>query len=167
VVDAVDESTVRSALRRAGALSFVEALPEGLDTTVGERGVKLSGGQRQRLSIARALLSDPAILILDEATSHVDNETEVLIQEGLQELVADRTTFAVAHRLSTVREADRILVLDDGELVEHGGHDDLLAADGLYANLWRVQVGEVEALPESFVERAASRDTATADAGDD
>jgi ATP-binding cassette subfamily B protein len=148
-------------------LSFVEALPEGLDTTVGERGVKLSGGQCQRLSIARALLSDPAILILDEATSHVDNETEVLIQEGLRELVADRTTFAVAHRLSTVREADRILVLDDGELVEHGGHDDLLAADGLYANLWRVQVGEVEALPESFVERAASRDTAAADAGDD
>jgi ATP-binding cassette subfamily B protein len=165
-IDSVPDEAIRSALRRAGALQFVEALPDGLDTTVGERGVKLSGGQRQRLSIARALLSDPAILILDEATSHVDNETEVLIQEGLRELVADRTTFAVAHRLSTVRDADRILVLADGELVEAGAHDDLLAADGLYANLWRVQVGEVEALPDAFLERAAQRDTAAADAAD-
>jgi len=156
--DDTDEATLREAIRRAGALEFVEELPDGLDTVVGERGVKLSGGQRQRISIARALLPDPDVLVLDEATSHVDNETEVLIQEGLRDIVADRTTFAIAHRLSTVRDADRILVMDDGELLETGGHDELLAEDGLYANLWRVQVGEVDALPEAFLERAAERE---------
>ncbi|MCU4802540.1 ABC transporter ATP-binding protein/permease [Halobacteria archaeon HArc-gm2] len=147
-----DDAVVEAA-KLAGAHEFVTDLPEGYDTEVGERGVKLSGGQRQRIAIARAIVRDPAILIFDEATSHVDNETEVLIQRTLDNLAADRTTFLVAHRLSTVRDADRILVLDDGRLVESGTHDDLLAADGLYADLWRVQVGDVAALPDSFLER--------------
>jgi len=144
---------VRDAARQAGADEFVEELPEGYDTEVGERGVKLSGGQRQRVAIARALLASPEILVLDEATSHVDNETEVLIQNNLENLTAERTTFAIAHRLSTVRNADRIFVLDGGEIVERGSHEELLARDGLYANLWSVQVGEVEGLPEEFVRR--------------
>jgi ATP-binding cassette subfamily B protein len=160
-----DESEIIEALGMAGAMEFVSELPDGIDTTVGERGVKLSGGQRQRVAIARAILEDPEILILDEATSHVDNETEVLIQRSLEALTAERTTFAIAHRLSTVRDADQILVMDDGELVEQGSHDDLLAADGLYANLWSVQVGEVDALPDEFVERTAERERVGA--GDD
>jgi ATP-binding cassette subfamily B protein len=149
-----DDDAIREAAKRAGAHEFVTGLPDGYDTMVGERGVKLSGGQRQRVSLARAILRDPAILVLDEATSHVDNETEAVIQQSLQELVADRTTFAIAHRLSTVRDADRILVLDEGELVEEGSHEELLERDGLYATLWHVQVGEVEALPAAFLERA-------------
>ncbi len=156
--DPIDDAAVREAARLAGAHEFVADLPDGYDTMVGERGVKLSGGQRQRISIARAVLRDPAVLVLDEATSHVDNETEVLIQEQLDSLVADRTTFAIAHRLSTVRDADRILVLDDGRLVEEGSHEELLAHDGLYADLWSVQVGEVDELPDSFVERAVDRE---------
>ncbi len=148
-----DDDVVEAAARSAGAHEFVADLPEGYDTEVGERGVKLSGGQRQRISIARAILRDPAILVLDEATSHVDNETEILIQNNLADLRADRTTFVVAHRLSTVCDADRILVLDDGAVVEQGTHEELLEHGGVYANLWRVQVGEVDALPEEFVER--------------
>jgi ATP-binding cassette subfamily B protein len=109
--------------------------------------VKLSGGQRQRIAIARAVLANPEILVLDEATSHVDNRTELLVQASLREVADGRTTFAVAHRLSTVRRADRILVFDDGDLVEQGTHDDLVAADGLYAALWRVHTGEREAVP--------------------
>jgi len=139
-----DEPAVVSAAKAAGAHEFVEGLADGYDTRVGERGVKLSGGQRQRLSLARALLRDPDILILDEATSHVDNETEALIQRNLRDITADRTTFVVAHRLSTVRDADQVLVLDDGEVAERGTHDELVAAGGIYADLWRVQVGEVE-----------------------
>ena len=153
VPDADDAAIVKAA-KRAGAHRFVDDLPEGYDTMVGERGVKLSGGQRQRVALARAILRDPDILVLDEATSHVDNETEVVIQNSLADLTEDRTTFAIAHRLSTVRDADTILVLDDGNIVERGTHEDLLAADGLYANLWRVQVGDVEALPDSFVDRS-------------
>jgi ATP-binding cassette subfamily B protein len=160
--DVADER-IREVAKRAGAHEFVSELPDGYDTMVGERGVKLSGGQRQRISIARAILRDPAILILDEATSHVDNETEMLIQNSLDDLIADRTTFAIAHRLSTVRDADRILVLDDGELVEEGTHEDLLERDGLYANLWSVQVGEIDQLPEEFVERTARRQAGTTD----
>jgi len=150
-----DQAAIEAAAKRAGAHEFVVELPEGYDTMVGERGVKLSGGQRQRIALARAVLRDPEILVLDEATSHVDNETEAVIQRSLEDLVADRTTFAIAHRLSTVRNADRILVMDDGEIVEAGTHEALLEHDGLYANLWQVQLGEVDALPEEFLERAA------------
>ncbi|MEF8856857.1 MAG: ATP-binding cassette domain-containing protein, partial [Haloplanus sp.] len=143
------------------AHEFVTNLPDGYDTMVGERGVKLSGGQRQRLSIARAMLKDPDILVLDEATSDVDTETEMLIQRSLDRLTADRTTFVIAHRLSTVKDADRIVVLDDGQVVERGTHEELLAADGLYASLWGVQAGEIEDLPDSFVERATRRGART------
>ncbi len=157
----VTDAAVRDAAKVAGAHEFVVDLPEGYDTMVGERGVKLSGGQRQRVSIARAVLKDPDVLVLDEATSHVDNETEAVIQNSLADLIADRTAFAIAHRLSTVRDADQILVMDEGELVEQGTHEDLLAEDGLYATLWRVQVGEVDALPEEFLERAAGQSPRT------
>jgi len=149
---------VEAAAREAGAHGFVADLPDGYDTEVGQRGVKLSGGQRQRIALARALVGDPEILVLDEATSHVDNETEVLIQRNLRRLTADRTTFVIAHRLSTVRNADDILVLDDGDLVERGGHETLLEREGTYANLWHVQVGEIEKLPDEFVERVTADD---------
>jgi ATP-binding cassette subfamily B protein len=154
--DATDED-VEAAARAANAHEFITNLPDGYDTQVGQRGGKLSGGQRQRLSIARALLRDPAILILDEATSAVDTETELLIQKALERVTEGRTTFAIAHRLSTIRDADRILVFDDGKIVERGTHDDLLAAEGLYAHLWQVQAGLLDDLPESFVRRAADR----------
>jgi len=144
------DTEIEEAARTAGAHAFVTGLDDSYDTRVGERGVKLSGGQRQRLSIARAVLSDPAILLLDEATSHVDTETEARIQQNLVAIAADRTTVAVAHRLSTIRDADTIIVLDDGEVAERGTHADLLAMDGIYADLWRVQVGGVASLPDSF-----------------
>ena len=125
----------------AEAHDFITQLPEGYDTIVGERGQKLSGGQRQRLSIARAVLKDPPILILDEATSSVDNETEAAIQRSLERIAVGRTTIVIAHRLSTVRNADTIYVLERGRLVEQGHHDDLLEDDGVYAGLWKVQTG--------------------------
>jgi ATP-binding cassette subfamily B protein len=124
---------------------------------VGEREVKLLGSQRQRIALARVILRDPAIILLDEATASVDTETESLIQRSLDRLTADRTTLAIAHRLSTIKNADTILVLEDGPIVERGDHDELLASDGLYANLWGVQAGEIEDLPEEFVEKATGQ----------
>ncbi|MCB0976470.1 MAG: ABC transporter ATP-binding protein [Acidimicrobiales bacterium] len=139
--DASDED-VRHAAELAEASGFIEALPQGYDTLVGERGMKLSGGQRQRLTIARAIVRDPRILILDEATSAVDNETEAAIQRSLKKVAAGRTTIVIAHRLSTVRHAHRIHVMEAGAIVESGTHEELLAIGGLYAALWRVQTGE-------------------------
>lgn len=127
------------AARAAHAHEFITAFPHGYDTVVGERGVKLSGGQRQRVAIARALLKDPVILILDEATSSLDSESERLIQDALETLMRGRTTFVIAHRLSTVRRADRIVVLDKGRIVEEGTHEDLLANQGLYRQLYDIQ----------------------------
>jgi len=126
----------------AEAHQFIMDFPNGYDTVVGERGQKLSGGQRQRISIARAVLKNPPVLILDEATSSVDNETEALIQHSLERIAVGRTTIVIAHRLSTVRNADRIFVLDYGQLKEQGCHEELVAANGIYARLWRVQTGE-------------------------
>ncbi|MBX3312720.1 MAG: ABC transporter ATP-binding protein [Actinobacteria bacterium] len=139
--DATDEE-VRRAAELAEASHFVEAMPDGYDSLVGERGIKLSGGQRQRLTIARAILRDPRILILDEATSAVDNETEAAIQRSLEKVAEGRTTIVIAHRLSTVRHADRIHVVEAGRVTESGTHEELLASGGLYAALWRVQTGE-------------------------
>jgi ATP-binding cassette subfamily B protein len=163
---ATDEEVVEAA-KVAEAHGFIQNLPDGYDTEIGERGVKLSGGQRQRLSIARAVLRDPDILILDEATSDVDTETEMLIQRSLDRLTADRTTFTIAHRLSTIKDADRIIVLEDGRIVERGTHDDLLANDGLYAHLWGVQAGEIDELPEEFIERASRRNARVEAESDD
>jgi ATP-binding cassette subfamily B protein len=154
--EATDEE-VREAAKAAEAHEFIENLPDGYDTMVGERGVKLSGGQRQRVTIARAVLKDPDILVLDEATSDVDTETEMLIQRSLDRLTADRTTFAIAHRLSTIKDADTILVLEGGEIVERGTHAALLDNDGLYAHLWGVQAGEIDELPQEFIDRAQQR----------
>lgn len=133
---------IQQAATLAEAHGFIQQLPQGYDTIVGERGQKLSGGQRQRLAIARALLKDPPILILDEATSAVDNETEAAIQRSLEKITCDRTTIAIAHRLSTVRNAHCIYVMDQGKLAEWGQHEDLLARGSIYANLWQVQMGE-------------------------
>ncbi len=154
--EATREEVVEAA-KMAEAHDFIMNLPDGYDTEVGERGVKLSGGQRQRLSIARAILKDPDILILDEATSDVDTETEMLIQRSLDKLTADRTTFAIAHRLSTIKDADTILVLEGGRIVERGTHRELLTNDDLYAHLWGVQAGEIDELPQEFIERAQRR----------
>jgi len=129
------------AAQLAEAHEFILELPQGYETIVGERGQKLSGGQRQRIAIARAILKDPPILILDEATSAVDNETEAAIQKSLSKITQNRTTIAIAHRLSTIRHSDRIYVMDRGEIVEQGNHEELLVLDSIYANLWRVQSG--------------------------
>ena len=138
--DASDEA-VREACRIARVDEFADRFPEGLDTVVGERGVKLSGGQRQRVSIARAILADPRLLILDEATSSLDSESEALIQAGLQHLMQGRTTFVIAHRLSTIRRADQILVVEDGRIVERGSHEALYALEGRYRDLYDRQHG--------------------------
>ncbi len=132
---------IRWAAQMAEADGFIQRLPQGYDTVVGERGQKLSGGQRQRLAIARAILKDPPILVLDEATSAVDNETEAAIQRSLEKITQNRTTLVIAHRLSTVRHAHRIYVMEQGELVEAGSHAELLAQAGVYASLWRIQMG--------------------------
>jgi ATP-binding cassette subfamily B protein len=139
--EASHEGIVEAA-RVAEAHGFISSLPRGYDTRVGERGVKLSGGQRQRIAIARAVLKAPPILVLDEATSAVDNETEAAIQRSLDRIVVGRTTILIAHRLSTVRGAHRICVLEEGAITEQGTHDELVARGGSYAALWRVQTGE-------------------------
>ncbi|XVV38780.1 ABC transporter ATP-binding protein [Streptomyces sp. CA-100214] len=139
-MDDADEESVRTALRDANALEFVDRLPRGLDTLVGEHGARLSGGQRQRLAIARALIRDPRVLILDEATSALDTRSEALVQEALARLLRGRTTFVVAHRLSTVRGADRIVVMGEGRIQEAGTHEDLLARGGAYTALHGGQV---------------------------
>ncbi|MBQ1207999.1 MAG: ATP-binding cassette domain-containing protein, partial [Lachnospiraceae bacterium] len=136
--DATEEEMIEAA-RRANIHDYVMTLEKGYDTEIGERGVKLSGGQKQRLSIARVFLKDPAILILDEATSALDNTTEVLIQQALDELCKGRTTLVVAHRLSTIRNADEIAVVMDGKITERGTHEELMAADGIYKNLYALQ----------------------------
>ncbi|BBL35635.1 putative multidrug export ATP-bindingpermease [Nitrosomonas stercoris] len=137
-----DTEAIIAAAKAAEAHEFIMELPDGYQTIVGERGQKLSGGQRQRISIARAVLKDPPVLILDEATSAVDNETEAAIQRSLERITIGRTTIVIAHRLSTIRNAHHIYVLDKGEIVETGTHEALLLQNGIYANLWRVQTGE-------------------------
>jgi subfamily B ATP-binding cassette protein MsbA len=138
-------------------LDMIEDLPDGFDTMIGERGVRLSGGQRQRLAIARAILKDAPILILDEATSALDSESERFVQDALDDLMKDRTTLVIAHRLSTIERANRIAVLDRGRLAELGGHQELLDANGMYANLYRIQFAH---------EREPHRDERLADAED-
>lgn len=158
--DAGRERIFRAA-KLAEAHEYIEQLPQGYDTIVGERGQKLSGGQRQRLAIARALLKDPPILVLDEATSAVDNETEAAIQRSLQAIVRDRTTIAIAHRLSTIRHADCIYVMSSGQIAERGTHAELLARGGIYTGLWQVQSGT--SMPDK---RGSRSETQAIDRGD-
>ena len=140
-LDATDDEVIEAA-RAANAHDFIDALPHGYGTMIGERGARLSGGERQRISVARAFLKDAPILILDEPTSSIDSQTESVILDALQRLMEGRTTFMVAHRLSTIADADLILVLNHGEVAEHGTHDALLATGGLYAQLNAAQNGE-------------------------
>lgn len=135
------EEQLLEAAKNANAFNFIKAFPDGFDTLVGDRGIQLSGGQKQRIAIARAVLKDPKILILDEATSSLDSESEQLVQEALELLMKGRTTFVIAHRLSTIKKADKIIVLDKGELVESGTHEELVNLGGVYANLSSIQFG--------------------------
>ena len=133
------EAQLQNAVKAAYVNEFTDRFDEGLETLIGERGVKLSGGQRQRIAIARAILADPKIIILDEATSNLDTESEGLIQKSLSELTNNRTTIVIAHRLSTIKRADQILVIESGEIVERGTHDELLKAEGRYYDLYTFQ----------------------------
>jgi ATP-binding cassette subfamily B protein len=137
-----DDDEILKAATVAEAIDFIQALPQGWDTEIGEDGHRLSGGQRQRIAIARAVLKDAPILVLDEATSNVDNETEAALQRSVEILSKDRTTIIIAHRLSTIRNADRIAVLDGGVISEIGSHEQLVQAKGLYSRLWDVQTGQ-------------------------
>ena len=150
--EATDEQ-VRAAAREAGAAEFIENLEDGYDTIVGERGVKLSVGQKQRISIARALIKEPAILVLDEATSSVDTPTERVIQDALERAARGRTTILIAHRLSTTTMADRIIVLDQGAIAEQGPHADLIERNGAFAKLWQMQMQAPETWPMDPDER--------------
>ena len=135
------DEEIENAAETAEAIEFISTLPNGFDTKIGEGGYKLSGGQRQRLSIARAVLKDAPILILDEATSSVDNETEAALQRSLAQISDGRTTLIIAHRLSTIRNADNIFVLENSEVIESGTHEDLVLKDHMYKRLWDVQTG--------------------------
>lgn len=138
----VSEEEMLAALAAAQVKDLVDGLPDGLDTVVGERGYRLSGGERQRLAIARLLLKAPPIVVLDEATAHLDSESEVAVQRALDTAMEGRTSIVIAHRLSTVRDADQILVVDGGRIVERGRHAELVDAGGLYAELYRTQFAE-------------------------
>jgi ATP-binding cassette subfamily B protein/subfamily B ATP-binding cassette protein MsbA len=140
------------AAKLASAHEFIAKLPDGYDSLIGERGVKLSGGQRQRLTIARAILADPRILILDEATSNLDTESERLIQASLQTLMANRTSFVIAHRLSTIAHATRIVVLENGRIIEQGRHEELMRASGRYREMVELQTGPAQALEQKLKE---------------
>ncbi|SKA39580.1 ABC-type multidrug transport system, ATPase and permease components [Marinactinospora thermotolerans DSM 45154] len=146
--EAGDEE-LRAALRAARLGHLLDALPDGLDTVVGDRGYRLSGGEKQRLAIARLLLKAPSVVVLDEATAHLDAESEAAVQEALRTALRGRTSLVIAHRLATVREADRILVLDGGSIVEEGDHGELLAAGGVYAGLYRTQFAPQSAAREA------------------
>jgi ATP-binding cassette subfamily B protein len=143
------------ALRGAQILPLIESLPDGLDTVVGDRGYRLSGGEKQRLAIARLLLKAPDIVVLDEATAHLDSESELAVQRALKAALTGRTSLVIAHRLSTVRDADQILVLSEGRIVERGRHDELIAAGGLYAELHATQFRSQDAPPSELDERAS------------
>jgi ABC-type multidrug transport system fused ATPase/permease subunit len=136
---AASDAMIIDAAKQANAWEFIEGFPEGLETTVGDRGVQLSGGQRQRIAIARALLKDPQLLILDEATSALDSESEHLVQEALDRLMKGRTSVVIAHRLSTIRKAHQIIVLEDGAIIERGTHEALMQEAGTYAELIKRQ----------------------------
>jgi ATP-binding cassette subfamily B protein len=144
--DATDEE-LTVALRDAQVLSLVTDLPEGLDTVVGDRGYRLSGGEKQRMAIARLLLKAPDVVVLDEATAHLDSESEAAVQKALATALAGRTSLVIAHRLSTIREADTILVIDDGRIAQQGRHDELLAEGGIYADLYRTQFATQDVAP--------------------
>jgi ATP-binding cassette subfamily B protein len=141
-IDASMDSIIEAAKVAEVHDFIINTLPDGYATLVGERGQRLSGGQRQRISIARAVLKDPPILVLDEATSSVDNETEAAIQRSLEKIILNRTTILIAHRLSTIRNADKIYVIEDGKIIEQGTHEELVKANKLYTNLWNVQTGK-------------------------